>query len=343
MKNTKYYLTDKALTSLVTAIMGKQPVVAPVANRSRFIFAEISNADEVRLDYDTTILPPKKLFFPTKQDLLTFDSEGGKSCIDPKEQVLFGVHPHDVKAIDMADTFYKDNHADNNYLANREATKIIASTVQNHYKNAFFGSVCTELEAKGHDALLTKVDGGYVLEVITDKGSALLEGSDLTKASDEQSQSAEAAKTAANDNCPEKLNNSSSEIAEKVRNSFKTDVWNNFSEDCFSCGTCNTVCPTCFCFDVQDNWNLDGTSGTRYRTWDACLVCEFSEISVRGGSENFRTEKADRFRHRFMRKTSYLNDQLGGPACVGCGRCSGGCTANIANPTTIINKIMEQA
>jgi len=119
-------------------------------------------------------------------------------------------------------------------------------------------------------------------------------------------------------------------------------LWNSLAQDCFSCGSCNTTCPTCYCFDVQDNWNLDQKTGERSRYWDACLTEDFSKVSLGAGAqENFREEKAERFRHRFMRKATYLNKELGGPACVGCGRCSQSCTADIADPVTVINKIME--
>ena len=43
-----------------------------------------------------------------------------------------------------------------------------------------------------------------------------------------------------------------------------------------------------------------------------------------------------------MRKTTYLNEKLGGPACVGCGRCSQACTADIADPVRVITTIMER-
>jgi ferredoxin len=92
---------------------------------------------------------------------------------------------------------------------------------------------------------------------------------------------------------------------------------------------------------VQDEWHIDQKSGVRFRRWDACLTCEFAEVSVQGGTESFRKTKASRYRHRIMRKTTYLNDKLGGPACVGCGRCSGACTADIADPTKFINKLMK--
>ncbi|OVE73632.1 hypothetical protein BVX94_03245 [bacterium B17] len=336
-----YYLSEDKLADFVQGLMGKCPVIAPVAKKSRFVFTELEEVSELRLDYDTTILPPKKVFFPTRQDLVKFDGGSFEGCLDAKARILLGVHPYDIKGIAMSDKFYSDNNVDNNYLCNRKATVIIGSSVQNHYKHAYFGSVGAEYPASGHDAFMTKVDGGYVVETLTDKGEEVVASDLLVDAADDQVAAAADVNKAANENCPEKLNGTTDEINEKVRSSFSSGVWAECSEDCFSCGSCNTVCPTCYCFDVQDEWNLDGASGTRYRTWDACLTCEFSEVSVQGGCENFREEAAERFRHRFMRKTSYLNDQLGGPACVGCGRCSGACTADIANPVTVINKIME--
>ncbi len=337
-----YFIEEGQLRGFVEGLMGRFPVIAPVAKKSRFVFAELESAEDLRLDYDTTILPPKKVFFPPKQLLVTYDGKQSKSCISPREQILFGVHPHDIRAIAMSDKFYRDNYEDRNYQANREATIIIGSSVQKHYKHAFFGSINNDMPVTGHDVFLTKISGGYVAEVLTLKGESLAAADKFNAATDAQTKLAADVNKAANENCPEKLNSSTDKIKEKVRGAFKSDIWEKLSEDCFSCGSCNTVCPTCYCFDVQDEWGLDGVSAVRHRTWDGCLTCEFSEVSVQGGCENFREERSERFRHRFMRKIAYLNKQLGGPACVGCGRCAGACTADIANPVTVINKIMEQ-
>ena len=335
-----YFLQDGDLAGFVSNLMSKCPVIAPVAKRTRFVFQDLESVDELRLDYDTTILPPKKVFFPPQQDLVKFDGDSFKECIDPKDKILFGVHAHDIKGIDMTDALFAADNSDENYLAQRRQTTIVGSSVQNHYKHAFFGSVCPELEPAGHDMFLTKVDGGYVADVLTEKGEALISSGNFADASEAHSADAAAVNQAAKDNCPEKLNNSSADIKEKVRDAFSSDIWEESSKGCFSCGSCNLVCPTCYCFDVQDEWGLGAADGKRFRKWDGCLTCEFSEVSVQGGKENFR-EKAERYRHRFMRKTAYLNDKIGGPACVGCGRCSGACTADIANPVTVINKIME--
>jgi hypothetical protein len=339
-----HFLQEKDFEGFVQKMMACQPVIAPVAKKNKFAFEQITAASQVRLDYDVTILPPKKAMFPTTQTLLTFDGKGGAtSAINPKATVLLGVHPYDVKAIDMLDKLFREPITDNNYLANREAITIIASNVQKLSDRAFFGSVSAELQPVGHDVFMTKIGGGYLFETLTEKGKALLPCASFQKAT--SSQIDEAAKTnkATNDSCKKKLKHSSDDISKKVRASFKdTAIWDSLSENCFSCGSCNVVCPTCYCFDVQDEWNLDQVSGTRVRKWDSCMLREFSTVSLGGGhEENFRETAATRTRHRVMRKTTYLNDRLGGPACVGCGRCSVACVPDIADPVEIINKIME--
>ena len=39
--------------------------MGPVRKENGFAFDDISQASELRLDYDTTILPPKKYFLPS--------------------------------------------------------------------------------------------------------------------------------------------------------------------------------------------------------------------------------------------------------------------------------------
>lgn len=340
-----FFLKERDLVAFLNKLAKTTRVVAPVAKRGRFVFAEIGSAAEVRLDYDVTILPPKKVFFPPAQRIVTFDAESVSDCIDPVETVLFGVHFYDVKGIDMTDLLFRERNADRDYLAQREATTIVASSVQSVSPRAFWGSIGSSVKPKGHDAFLTKVDGGYVLEIVTDKGTALFAKAGFREATSEEIAAAKRANADRMTECAETLPYDSDAVAAKVRDAFSDEaLWDELSNDCFSCGSCNTVCPTCYCFDVRDAWNLDQTSGTRTRYWDACLTREFAAITQPGGhSENFRAHHSARFRHRFMRKAAYLNEKLGGPACTGCGRCSAACTADIADPVRVITAIMERA
>jgi len=337
------FIKETDFNGFVGKMLEARTVVGPVAKKTKFVFGELETVDQLRLDYDVTILPPKKVFFPTRQDLLKFHGQKGSSCICPKPAVLFGVHFYDIKAIDQTDFLFNENNVDMNYLANREATTVIGSSIQNVSPRAFFGSVGRNVEPKGHDGFLTRIGGGWVFEVRTDKGRDLLQFGAFADASEEQKAEAGRVNADAMEKAPEKLNAQATDIAQKVRKSFGEDeLWEEFAKDCFSCGSCNIVCPTCYCFDVQDNWNVDQHSGARTRTWDGCLKQDFSECSLgQGATENFRETRGSRFRHRIMRKAAYSNEKLGGPACVGCGRCSISCTADIADPVNVINRIVE--
>ena len=89
----------------------------------------------------------------------------------------------------------------------------------------------------------------------------------------------------------------------------------------------HNVCPTCFCFDVQDKLNIDAASGDRQRRWDSCQLKVFAEVA---SGENFREHRASRTRHRMFRKGKYIFDRTGRTGCVGCGRCIYHCVANIS-------------
>ena len=281
------FLREADFKPWLAELMTTQRVVGPVARRSQFVFADLESADDVRLDYPCTILPPKKVFFPPVQDLVRFDGNKFEGCIKPVPTVLFGVHFYDVKAIDQTDLLFRERNADYNYLAQREATTIVASNIQQISQRAFWDSVGSEVEPKGHDAFLTKVDGGYLLETRTPRGEALLKQGSFRDASAAELDLARKVNQAVMGKCPEKLKASSKDIAWKVRAAFaKEDLWKGLAVDCFSCGSCNTVCPTCYCFDVQDHWNVDQKSGARVRTWDSCLTSEFAQITARSGRQH---------------------------------------------------------
>jgi len=338
-----YFISESDFRTFFSKMISERNVVGPKAKKSKFVFGEINKMEDLRLDYDVTILPPKKVIMPTCQTLVTFDGKNYKGNVDSSPVVLFGVHFYDIKGLDMTDKLFSENNLDVNYVAKREATTVVGSNIQKISPRGFWGSVGKNVTAKGHDAFLTKINSGYLFETLSQKGEDLVQFGTFAKASSAQVGEGKKVNDEVMNKCNSKLKYSSEEIAKKVRDSFKNqELWANLAEDCFSCGSCNTTCPTCYCFDVQDKWNLDQVSGSRMRYWDSCLTEDFAKVSLGAGAEeNFRETRGERFRHRIMRKASYLNEKLGGPACTGCGRCSTACTADIADPVNVINKIME--
>jgi len=57
-------------------------------------------------------------------------------------------------------------------------------------------------------------------------------------------------------------------IEEKLDKIFDDDLWNEVSMKCIGCSVCTYLCPTCHCFDIQDEATL--REGRRIRVWDSC-------------------------------------------------------------------------
>ncbi|MFC1895657.1 4Fe-4S dicluster domain-containing protein, partial [Thermodesulfobacteriota bacterium] len=106
---------------------------------------------------------------------------------------------------------------------------------------------------------------------------------------------------------------------------FDAPFWEDVSFACINCGTCTYLCPTCWCFDIQDE--VLGREGVRMRNWDSCM---YSLFTLHGSGHNPRSEKVQRVRQRFMHKLKYYVDKYeSGIQCVGCGRCIQHCPVNI--------------
>jgi sulfhydrogenase subunit beta (sulfur reductase) len=338
------FIRSDRFPAFVASLVAAGPVYGPVAKRTKFAFGRLESAGQLRLDYDVTILPPKKLFFPPAQDLIRFDGDRLQAAVEPEEKVLLGVHPYDVKAIDITDAAFRDRHYDVNYMAHRETTTLVASIPERVSARAFWATVGAEIRPNGHDGLLAKIAAGYLYEARSTRGEALLARGEFVPATDAQRAEAAAAEEAIAAACPERIGQSSAVIAAKVRAAYADEaLWDVLAADCFGCGSCNIVCPTCYCFNVEDAWNVDQKSGARTRYWDACLGQDFAKVSLgAGATENFRETRGERFRHRIMRKAVYLNEKLGGPACVGCGRCASACPADIADPVRVVDRILAE-
>lgn len=116
-----------------------------------------------------------------------------------------------------------------------------------------------------------------------------------------------------------------SDAASLLRRNLEHRRWQETAERCLTCGNCTSVCPTCFCTDVEEATTLDGTVAERRRVWDSCFTIAFSFLH--GGS--IRQSAAARYRQWITHKLSFWHEQFGMSGCVGCGRCITWCPVGI--------------
>ncbi len=288
-----------------------------------FFYGSINAPDELCLDFDCTTMPPKKYFFPPKEELLKF-TIGPKpevaEVIESKPLIIFGVHPYDLKAVNQMDKIFS------------EGTKVSP--------RSFWNSMEAASVSSGFDLMLTDLGESYLVEVGTDKGGNLLKKyAKVSPATKEEERKRIDFRSKLPDMGKKRaLTFPMRELPSLLNNSLGSSIWDEKASKCLSCGTCNMVCPTCYCFDVWDDVDLDLTHGQRLRRWDGCLFSDFAKVAT---GENFRESRTARYRHRFYRKGQYLFSKLNDAACVGCGRCAAYCLPDIADPVDVFNRLKE--
>jgi len=127
-------------------------------------------------------------------------------------------------------------------------------------------------------------------------------------------------------------------LPELLMNNLNDPAWEIVGKKCLSCGSCTSVCPTCFCWDVQDVTNLHGTETQRDKVWDSCFNPSFTAHAGGGSS---RPTTTSRLRQRLTHKFASWVGQHGEEGCVGCGRCIVWCPAKIDVREEI--KILQEA
>ena len=328
----RFYLETDRVADLVTHLLARKPVYAPQRKgRKSFAFEKVERAADVVLDYPRTLNSVKKFFLPSQETLLDFsltDNSCTQPTVVPTDAVFLGVHAYDVRAVQRLDHNFAKGHAEKNYLTRRQGAVFIGvSFTPDEFH--FSSSVGIDPhDPEGCDVFLHAVDGGYAVDVLTVAGEALLEGFELPLREDVKFRPAV---------FDQYIYVPQSKLSEVMAGSYDHPVWQEEAERCVACGTCNLVCPTCYCFDVEDTVNIQATGGTRERHWDGCMLRSFTAVA---GGEVFREHLAGRQRHRVFRKFKYISDETGEPWCVGCGRCTANCTAGISI-VNIVNRLVN--
>ncbi|HXI09216.1 MAG TPA: 4Fe-4S dicluster domain-containing protein, partial [Thermodesulfobacteriota bacterium] len=240
--------------------------------------------------------------------------------------------------MNLMDRVFSYGTPDPNYLEKRKRTVIIGTgCFPDEY--CFCSSVGTMDVDSGFDLFLYPVKSGFVVRVGTKRGEKLLKEFTKTRAVSaklfkellvEREKKASSFKTT--------LEAPPEELPGIYSRSNDSPVWDKIGAICTGCGSCNNVCPTCYCFDVKDEVSPDLTTGERVRVWDGCT---FEEFALVAGGHNFRKTRASRLKHRFNRKFRYLSGRFSALFCVGCGRCSRTCLVKI-NIAEVTNELIRE-
>jgi len=316
------------INQFIDNLIKDHDIVAPVRKDDIVVFNTIKPGDDIVLDYTNTVKSPKEVVIPQLETLLSYDTEditSVKEHIDKQKQlILFGARPCDARSLLFLDSVFNDEkNRDVYYKTRRDALLVISLGCTQPQETCF----CTTtgggpFSSEGPDLLLVDIGNDYIIQVITDKGAALVKELNLKNA--QKDKVTEMDRIIKKNEARIEPDLELKDLKDKLDNSFDGSEWGMLTEKCLSCGICTYLCPTCQCFDIVDEEK--GRKGERIRIWDSC---QFPCFTMQASGFNPRPTFKERYRQRIMHKFSYCIDNYGMAGCVGCGRCITECPVNL--------------
>lgn len=323
------------LPGILKSLKETYEVFAPVKENDFYSFKPLKDKENVDLSFTNTHLSPKSLLFPQSERIFEFsldekDEDGNivkESLKDYPPTVIFGIRPCDAKALRLVNVnFDNPEFKDPWWVKRMESMTFIGLGCNEPSGTCFCTSVgCGPFNEEGMDVLLFDLGERFLARALTEKGEKLLKKAGVNKDADSNIQKKA---LALKEEAEKKINSSvpTDELEKKkINDLFNAPFWDDVAFACINCGTCTFLCPTCWCFDIQDE--ITKKKGDRIRNWDSCM---FPLFTLHASGHNPRSEKVQRVRQRFMHKLKYYVDKYNnGVACVGCGRCVKYCPVNI--------------
>ncbi|MEM2838549.1 MAG: 4Fe-4S dicluster domain-containing protein [Thermoplasmata archaeon] len=326
------FLPQKNLLGFIGRLMELGEVYAPRAEGPVVDLKRIGDPNEVVMDFDQTRQGVKAVVEPQNEILLTYDAKSGlieqETLPKIKKRIVFWCRPCDARALTfLDDNFYDEPIEDPYYARRRKDLVIIALGCEKPFPYCFCSSTGgNPFGRENLDILMTQIMGGYLLEMETELGREIAGqmGALLREPTKEQIASAKEIHEKAAEGLMRRMPDIRG-LPSKFLEQFESPVWKKWGEKCIGCGICTYLCPTCWCFDINDIETKG--KGYRMRSWDSC---QFPLFTLHTSSHNPRPDKASRVRQRVMHKFCYHPTNYPGHiACVGCGRCSELCPMDI--------------
>ncbi|OGS96730.1 MAG: sulfite reductase [Gallionellales bacterium RIFCSPLOWO2_02_FULL_57_47] len=320
-------------------------VLAPALQDGIWTYKPVSGA--ARLDHPNTRQSPKELTFPQREIFFSFEQIKGEppklTQILPKEtrHVVFGVRSCDGKGVPRMDKVFTDHVEDTYYTTRRKNVAYVGLACNKPPSSTCFclsvgGS---PVSTDGLDVQMTDLGDRYFVKAITETGKALMKaaGSLLAEAAAADQKQVKQVHADAVAYPQRKINDPDGAPA-KLKASFNSPLWDEMARACIGCGICTFLCPTCHCFDINDEVQSKAPlKGQRVRTWDNC---QFPDFTMHSSGHNPRENTGARLRQRVNHKFQYFHENFGMHQCTGCGRCVSECPVGI-DIVAVVNKVTE--
>ena len=333
MISDAFTLSRIDLLGWVDTLRAQFDIFGPVMKRrGQAVFERLNKAQDMALDYCSTMTSPRSLIYPPRQSLFTIDRKiGHYETLVPKrgkETIIFGIHPCDMHAITVLDRTFLGDFKDCYYRRLRDDTITVVLNCNQACDQGFCPSMETGpfLQIKDRfDLVLTAKCGDYLVEFGSQRGKDLSKrANNLRRASRKDFVEKKRVEMRARTTFIKSLDTNG--LPELLMRNLDHPVYKRTADArCLGCTNCTMVCPTCYCYNVEDSTSFDLNTTTRSRHCDSCQELNFAKVH----EGNFRSSRQARLRQFVTHKLATWIEQYGCFGCVGCGRCMTWCPTGI--------------
>lgn len=275
---------------------------------------------------------PKEVYYPVMQTMFYFtENEAVESRLEDERGILLLLHPCDINAMRRLDNIFLKNGPgeDLYYKRLRNKVRVVLLECKKSAENCFCVSMGSNI-AEDYE-MAVRLDRDKVLvQVKKPEWNRYFQNAEPEEYT--PGFVTENVRKVAKPEIPDK---------ETLKLASSLEYWNRFDDTCIGCGGCNTVCPTCSCFDTNDIiYNETSREGERRRVWSSCMLDTFTMTA--GGARARETAGAN-MRFRTLHKVYDYQQRFdeGESMCVGCGRCIARCPKELDFSATL-NEFTEE-
>lgn len=300
-----------------------------------YTFNQVHDFNDIRLDYTTTKISAKRYFLPYREDLATFSIKGKDwyKEIDyniKSPYIFFGLHACDINALNRLDKVLLGSIYPMPYYASKRKNMFIIGLDCIPQPYCFCRSMGTDTALHGFDMFLTDMGDQYFVEILSDTAFNFLKN--IRTSEPAETDHIHYMKIIAEKNKKFIAHVDTTDLTKILDMEFQSDVWKQWGEKCLACGTCAQVCPTCYCYGIEEDVNINLREAKKTKMLYSCNLIDFAQVA---GGHNFRLERHVRLKYRYYHKHRGFVEAYEESLCVGCGRCGEACLAEITVPAVI--------